>query len=113
MIEGAEFLARISSVSRLFDFAGHAMNEFGKNEKLSREYVEGGINRYWAKKYGDDNATHERLGVSKGQPLPSHVMDKLVPTVKDIVPKRIEDVSHLLRQNQVITLSAYFETFMK
>jgi hypothetical protein len=113
MIEGAEYLVRLSSVSRLFDFAGEAIEEFGKNEKLSRRYVEGVLNRYWNKKYGDDRATQERLGVSKGDPLPSHLMDKLVPAVHDLVPKRIEDVSNLLRQNQLVTLSAHFETFMK
>lgn len=113
MIQGAEYLVRVSSVSRLFDFAGKAVEEFGKNEKANRQYVEEVLNNYWTKKYGDDKATQERLGVTKGDPLPAHLMDKLVPAVHDLVPKRIEDVSNLLRQNQLVTLSAHFETFMK
>ena len=113
MIEGGEYLSRVSAASGLFDFAAKAIEEFGNNEKLSRKYVEEILNRYWTKKYGEDTTTHERLGITKGEPLPATLMDKLVPVVKDLVPKRIEDVENLLRQSQLITLSAHFETFMR
>jgi len=111
MIDGQDYISRITAISMQTDLALKALNGFLGSQEAIDSYLQEELET--TRKFTEEAAKSANFDPKEHWAFSDEGSEKYINGIKETLPNRLEEVINRINQNKLLLLVTVFESFMK